>query len=39
MHGFEALCLGNPWNAGLVRLRAVTGSAEDLGIVVVRTFR
>jgi hypothetical protein len=37
--GFEALCLGNPWNTGLARIRAVMGSAKDLGIVVVRKFR
>ena len=34
MLGLEALRLGYPWIVGLVILRAVTGPAEDLQIVV-----
>ena len=33
MLGLEALCLGNAWDIGVVRLRAVTGPAKDLKIV------
>ena len=32
MLGFQALRLGDAWNIGVVRLRAVTGPAKDLQI-------
>jgi hypothetical protein len=33
MLGLEAPCLGDAWNVGMARLRAVTGPAEDLQII------
>ena len=33
MLGLEALRLGDTWNVGLARLRAMTGPAEDLQII------
>ena len=33
MLGLEALCLGNAWDIGVVRLRAVTKPTEDLKII------